>query len=406
MTRASHTADFLVAVQPGATALSPARDEVVSFDLEGRPISWMSRGRTFKRSLASDVVGRRTVDGVRRRWRLDDASASRHFARAAEVGAAAARALDRGDLRASGGTSGPPLRPLKANEEAELRERLERVAGWSPERLVEERQRFAGVYRPVSILPPDQYHAVVLQATYGCSWNRCTFCTFYQDRPFEVRTPAAFAEHVAGVAELLGRGATLRKSIFLADGNALVLSNDRLRPLFAAARERFPDRPVSGFVDVFGGERKSVAAWSELTDEGLRRVALGVETGSDALLAYLNKPGGAAEALEVVGALKAAGLAVAVILMIGAGGARFAREHERGTLALLERLPLGRGDIVYLSPFVVQPGTPYAARAQADGIAPLTREEREAQYARLRAAARAAAPGVRVTLYAIDEFVY
>ncbi|MDF1524527.1 MAG: hypothetical protein P1P87_17120, partial [Trueperaceae bacterium] len=69
------TVAWKVAVQPGATTLSPTRTEVVAFDLEGRPTSWFREGRTFKRSLASDVVGRRTVDGVRRRWRLSEAEA-------------------------------------------------------------------------------------------------------------------------------------------------------------------------------------------------------------------------------------------------------------------------------------------------------------------------------------------
>jgi hypothetical protein len=95
-----------------------------------------------------------------------------------------------------------------------------------------------------------------------------------------------------------------------------------------------------------------------------------------------------------------------VIVMVGAGGARFADAHERETAALLERLPLESGDLVYLSPFVVQPGSAYAARAAADGLRPLTPAERAGQYARMRDAARSAAPAARVALYHIDEFVY
>jgi hypothetical protein len=61
---------------------------------------------------------------------------------------------------------------------------------------------------------------------------------------------------------------------------------------------------------------------------------------------------------------------------------------------------------VYLSPFVVQPGSAYAERAAAEGLAPLSPGELAAQLAELRAAARAAAPAARVALYPIDEFVY
>ena len=92
--------------------------------------------------------------------------------------------------------------------------------------------------------------------------------------------------------------------------------------------------------------------------------------------------------------------------MVGVGGARFAEAHVRDTAALLARLELGTGDVVYLSPFVVHPGSGYAERAAADGVAPLDAAARTAQYATLRAAARAAAPRTPVARYDIDEFVY
>ena len=393
-----------MSLQPGATALSRNRREVVSFDLEGRPISWMVDGHTYKRSLASEIYGRRTQDGVRRRWRVDPHDAAAHFERAREAAAAAAAALRRDALRRSQGKD--RFRALGEEEAAEMARRLERIRAWTPERLAAERTRFLAAYEPVAILPPDQYGAVVLQATYGCSWNRCTFCTFYQDRPFRVREPQAFAEHARAVRGLLGDAAEARRSVFFGDGNALVLSNARLRPLFDVVEAVFPGRPVASFVDVFGGERKPVADWRELAGRGLSRVAIGLETGSDALLAYLNKPGGAEEAVAFVSTLKEAGVAVSVILMVGVGGERFAAVHEAESRALLERLPLGEGDLVYLSPFVSQAGSAYRARAEDEGLRPLTPEERDAQYARLRRAAREAAPGARVALYHIDEFVY
>ncbi|MEJ2359038.1 MAG: hypothetical protein P8Y13_13310, partial [Deinococcales bacterium] len=245
---------FLVSLQAAATTLSRNRREVVSFDAEGRPQSWMVEGRTYKRSLASEVFGRRTVDGVRRRWRVDVADAEAHFRLAQEVAAEAEEALAAGRLRRSAGAE--RFRPLTDDESAELAARVGRMRAWDPARLAGERQRFLAAYEPVSILPPDQYNAVVLQATYGCSWNRCTFCTFYQDRPFRVREVGAFAEHVDAVLELLGRAVRGRRGVFFGDGNALVLSNARLEPLFAEVRRAMPEQPVSSFVDVFGGERK------------------------------------------------------------------------------------------------------------------------------------------------------
>jgi radical SAM superfamily enzyme YgiQ (UPF0313 family) len=379
---------WLISVGDGATTLSPDRSEVVAYDLEGRPQTWFVRGETYKRSLASHVYGRRTTAGVRRRWRVPDAEALPLFERALRVAVAAAAAT-------------ASVAPPRGAEE-----RLERILSWTPERLAAEGERFALAYTPVSILPPDQYGAIVLQASFGCSWNRCTYCTFYQDRPFSMRDPEVFGLHVEAVRALLGDAAAARRGLFLADGNALVLSNARLEPLVTRAREAFPDRPIAGFVDVFSGERKPASDWRALRELGLERVAIGVETGHDPLLAYLDKPGGADAATEFVTLLKRAGLAVSVILMVGAGGRRYAEGHLRDSAALLARLPLDQADLVYLSPFVVQPGSAYAERAERDGIIALGEEERQVQERLLRAAARAAAPTARVARYHIDEFVY
>jgi len=380
-----------VTLQPGATVLSPARDEVLSLDLEGRPRTYFVRGRTYKRSLASELFGRRTVAGIRRRWRVPEAEATGLFARAAEVVAAASAEVDSA---------------VPAARRPEFVDRLERARAWTPERLRAERERFHAAYAPISILPPDQYGSTVLQASFGCSWNRCTFCSFYQDRAFEVRPAAAFEAHVATVRDLLGRDAGTRRGVFLADGNALVLANARLRPIFAAARAAFPGQPFAGFVDVFSGERKPPSDWRELHELGLARVAIGVETGHDPLLDYLNKPGSGEQAATFVAQLKAAGLAVQVILMAGVGGQRFAGGHLRDSARWLARLPLDARDVVYLSPFVVQPGSAYAARAEAEGLAPLSPGDLVAQLADLRAAARTSVPAARVALYPIDEFVY
>ena len=205
---------------------------------------------------------------------------------------------------------------------------------------------------------------------------------------------------------LLGGGEALRRSIFLASGNALVLANERLRPLFGAAREQFPGRPLAGFVDVFTGARKSAEDWSELAEQGLARVHVGLETGHDPLLRWLHKPGSAEEAGVFIRTLKRAGLSVSVIVMVGVGGSRFAADHVRETVALMEELPLTGGDTVYLSPFLEQPESDYALRAAEEGMHALDEDEIDAQYGMLRDAIRRAHPSVTVSRYDIREFVY
>ncbi len=375
---------WTVRVTEQATLLARGDDAVFTFDLDGRPVSWWTGDTVYKRSLASDVHERRRGTGGRERRILDPRTAAERLAETLEAAA------------------GAPDRELSP----EARLRLEEIRRWTIGALLAERRRFDAAYRPVAILPPDQYLSVVLQATFGCTWNRCTFCSFYQGQPFAARSESDFAAHVTAVRELLGRAAALRKSIFLADGNALVLANARILPFLEIASEAFPGRAFHGFVDVTTGERKSPDDWRVLRQMGLDRVHVGIETGHDPLLRWMEKPGGAGASAELVKGLKAAGLRVGAIFMVGAGGDRFARDHVADTLALAARLPLGEGDIVYLSPFVEHPGSEYARRAARDGTAPLDSAALEAQRTTLRDGIRRALPNARVALYDLREFLY
>jgi hypothetical protein len=276
-----------VEFRPEATVVGLG-DRVLSFDREGRLYHFFDRGRTYRRALDGSLHLRHR-EGERKRRRLGREEALEVYAWA-----------------------------YRLAEGARLGERREEVLRWSPEALLDDTPYRLAYAWPVSILPPDQYLAVVFQATFGCTWNRCLFCTFYQDRAFRAHPLSEFLEHLDRVRALLGRGVSLRRGVFLGDGNALALG-ERLIPLLEAAQKAFPQE-VAAFLDVYTGVRKEASFWERLRALGLRRVYLGLETGPRRLLRLLNKPGDPEEALELVRALKRAGLWVGVILMVGAGG--------------------------------------------------------------------------------------
>ncbi len=366
-----------------STLIHPDPEHVLSFDREGRLYTFYDAGTLYKRALDSTLHWRRRKPGgPRERGVLDAGAALEVFAR---VHAYARRAA--GELEA----------------DCAARVRSE-ILPWTPERLSGERERFEAVYRPIAILPPDQYFSIVVQATEGCTWNKCTFCSFYQGRPFHARSADELRAHAGAVREFLGRQLLLRRGVFLADGNALALSRARLLPIFEAVREVFPDRKIYGFVDLYSGERHDPADWGELAGMGLERVYVGMETGLDELLAFLNKPGSADELVTFTRQLKAAGVSVGLIVMVGVGGREYRVNHARATLAALARMPLDRRDLVYLSPFVEHPGSVYARERSAAGLTPMDWEEIESETARLAGEVRRL--GVRAARYDIREFIY
>ena len=366
-----------------STLLHPDAGHVLSFDREGRLYTFYDDGILYKRALDSSLHWRRRENGgPRERGVLSADEARKVYQKVQHFVERGVRELD-----------------------PDCSERFRReVLPWTPERLLAEKERFDAVYRPIAILPPDQYFSVVVQATEGCTWNKCTFCSFYQGRPFRAKTPEQLKEHAMAVRDFLGRQLLLRKSVFLGDGNALALSRSRLLPIFEAVREVFPGYPIYSFVDLYTGERHDPADWGELRQLGLKRVYVGMETGLDELLAFLNKPGSAAELTRFVHELKEAGVAVGLIVMVGVGGREYAGRHAEATIDALAQMPLDDDDLVYLSPFIEHPESQYARDRQEAGLHPMSGEEVEAELQRLALQIRAL--GTRAARYDIREFIY
>lgn len=351
-----------------------------TFDLAGRLVEAFVDGVGYRRGLDGRVLERRSTpgaEGLSRRVRRHLSPQEAHRLTAGALQAVWA-------ARAAG---------------------FPRIAAMDGAALEEDARRFKSVYRPIGILPPDQYLSVVLQLTCGCWYNRCTFCTFYRDRRFAVRSPRAFRAHVRAVKAFLGPGLSRRHTVFLGDANAVVLPTARLLHVLETVREELAGRDVYAFLDAFSGRRRVPDEWASLRRGGLRRVYVGAESGSGEVLRFLQKPGEPGDVLETVRALKAGGVSAGVILLLGAGGRRFAREHVRESVALVDAMELGAGDQLLLSPLVIPEGSPYERAATAGGVEALSPREARAQAEAILSAVRLGR-GARWSHYFVEEFLY
>jgi radical SAM superfamily enzyme YgiQ (UPF0313 family) len=286
---------------------------------------------------------------------------------------------------------------------------LQAVLAFDAEASQVDAARYFEIYKPVGILPPDHYMAVVLQATEGCSFNTCTFCDFYKDRPFRIKSPMEFRAHAEAVRDYLGDGLSLRRTLFLGDANALVIPLPRLIPLLQIVNDIYDVEALSsiyGFMDGFSGHKKSASDYAKLAELGLAGVYIGLESGHNPLLEQLRKPGRAEDVVEAAHALKSVGVAVSVIVLLGAGGAEMAEAHVRDTARVLNAMPLDGDDIIYFSELIVHQELPYAQDAAGQG--PLSHEERVAQGDAIEDLLTFRDPAYRpiVSRYDIREFVY
>lgn len=381
--------------QEGFITLQRDGLEWARYDLAGRWRVALVQGITYRRSLSGRVIGIRYFledallldEGEEGFHEVEEVPASEWPRLHETVQAWASEALD-----ALGPELTEPWRAL-----------LEQARVLGPDQLDQDAAAFHRTYRGDPITPPDQHDAVLVQSTTGCAHNACTFCVFYRDTRFSIRPAQAFSRHVEAVRSFLGPTMPSRHRVFFGDASALMVKPSLLAQHFQAAcsllaPEDRPDKPrrldvpasrkavgpYSTFCDTFLTPLPEVEELRELARLGLGRVYLGVETGAQDLLDLLRKPATPAGMLAAVRHLKAAGIPVSVIIMVGAGGRGFASLHREETARLLNQMPLGTGDVVQFSEFFSMPGSVYEREAATLALEPLTRLEGRREMRRIR----------------------
>lgn len=384
--------------EPEKTRLIRDRLEILTFDPAGRVFSFSSGGSIWRRGLDGRVleISHNEVAGSNmpachfHEGRLASSQEAEHWRRWVQ-----------GVLEEARQRFGP--HPAL---EAPARFDWARDAG-----------AFLEIYRPVGILPPDQYRSVVLQLTWGCAYNQCTFCDFFKKDRFRLKPPDEFRQHVQRALAWFGPSLLARRGIFLGEANAVGVDTGDLcqaleivrgvlqESLPAAEVRRF--EKVCSFLDTFSTHR-GVEEWKALGERGLDRLYLGMESGSSKVLRFLRKPGSADLSVQQVETLKEAGLRVGPIVMSGVGGRQRAEEHVRETADMLNRMPLGPEDRIYVSEFLSVPGSEYEALAREAGIQGLNRLECREQSRQLRGLLRFPPPphGPAVALYDVRQFIY
>lgn len=185
--------------------------------------------------------------------------------------------------------------------------------------------------------PPSEASSFILQATLGCSFNRCSFCSMYRTKHFTIRPLAEVHAEIETVARI--HPATQR--VFLADGDALAAPVDHLVTILTALRAAFPRlERVSSYALPANLLKKSAAELTQLRENGLTLLYYGIETGSADLLKRISK--GATPEAMVTGLTKAkqAGLRISATVILGLGGQTHWREHIDATTDLVNRLEL------------------------------------------------------------------
>jgi radical SAM superfamily enzyme YgiQ (UPF0313 family) len=181
--------------------------------------------------------------------------------------------------------------------------------------------------------PPSEAESYILQATIGCSWNKCVYCDMYRDKTFRVR---ALEETLDDLSAAAHATAGRIDKMFVADGDALVLDMGHWRAILERAREQLPRlKRVSCYATAKNILSKSDAELSELRERGLSMLYIGPESGDDQTLKRIVKGGSYAQHVEAAHKAHAAGMRISVIALLGIAGVERSEVHAEKTAALV-----------------------------------------------------------------------
>jgi len=244
------------------------------------------------------------------------------------------------------------------------------------------------------IRPPSEGkdHSLLIRATRNCPWNRCLFCPVYKGQKFEYRAVAEIKEDVDTARSLeeelkkaswrLGLGGRMTnavlndfvvgnsrlyekqpgdsrefsarlnslsnvanwmasggKTVFLQDADTLIMRTPELTELLRYIKKNFPSvERITSYARARTLARKSLEELKLLHEAGLSRLHVGMESGSDEVLEYMEKGVTAAEIISGGQKAVAAGISLSEYIMPGLGGKRWSEVHASESARVLNQV--------------------------------------------------------------------
>ena len=226
------------------------------------------------------------------------------------------------------------------------------------------------------IRPPSEAFSLLIRATRNCPWNRCGFCPVYKGQKFELRsvdevkkdiqTARQIADEIKSLAWKMGHGDRVREvaayvhdtlqsnhsvqnvalwmyggrtSAFLQDANSIIMKTPDLVQVVSFLKEKFPDlERITSYGRSKTAAKKTVEEFKELREAGLSRLHVGLESGSDEVLALVDKGCTAEDHIKGGKAVVEAGIELSEYVMPGLGGRKLSQRHVEETARVLNEV--------------------------------------------------------------------
>jgi radical SAM superfamily enzyme YgiQ (UPF0313 family) len=200
--------------------------------------------------------------------------------------------------------------------------------------------------------PPSEASSILLQITTGCSHNKCTFCGMYKGSRFSIKDDRTIMADI----DFAAAHCRHQDRLFLCDGDALIISQERLLKILSAIREKLPwVKRIGTYANTKSIKRKSPEQLLELRENGLQIAYMGLESGDDVTLQNIHKGADAARMIAMGKKIRAAGIKLSITVLLGIGGKERSHIHARETGRVLSAID---PEYVGALSLMLTPGTP------------------------------------------------
>jgi len=248
------------------------------------------------------------------------------------------------------------------------------------------------VFEIAKVRPPTENYSLSINSHFNCPWGKCAFCGsafFHKSRKFKRRSleeikgdidkarllndyllESGDFDHI-NILNAISKYPELQECIihltywhnysgastaFLGGANPLVYKSEFLTEILNYLKETFPSiKRITSYGRTKTSTKKHDSYFKDLHDAGLDRIHVGLESGSDNVLKFINK--GVSSEGHIIGGnkIKDGGISLSVYVMPGLGGRKWSTEHALETARVINAL---EPDFVRLRTLEIFPITP------------------------------------------------
>ena len=183
-----------------------------------------------------------------------------------------------------------------------------------------------------------EMHNEMVPVTAGCSYKKCIYCDLNYKQKFHIFKLDEVENFLIERKTELQKTNRMPKKFTLLEGNPLCVSTDHLISVFKLIHKYFEVEYISMFARATDVLRKSDEELLKLKELGMDRLCLGLESGSDEVLAFHKKGHTAHDSILATRKLDRLGIKYSTYFMLGLGGRNMTMSHRCETAKLLNEI--------------------------------------------------------------------